>query len=198
MAFLEQRLDPRITDGARSTVMWKRRKSYTASGKLDQDFRWSHFKYELDIAYTARPVEQYHALEDVFHVVMGNAHAGFRAKNWSDFAATATNSGLSLISGSTWQLCRKHAALGEQYLKPIKKPVEATVAVFAAGGAALSGVIDYTLGTFTGGGTPDYWTGEFDIPVTFVNDEWVGNFMGTSEEMFLYPGKILLEELRRP
>lgn len=196
MPFLEQRLDPRITDGARCISHWLRVKAYTGSGHLSQDFRWAHSKLKLDLSYRPRTREEFQALEDFFHVVFANAFTGFRVKNWADFAATQENTSAVLVDG-VWQLCRLRSAAGAVYHQPIKKPIEPVI-VYDEAGAELAGTVDYTAGTFEGAGTPFSWSGEFDMPMTFVNDQWVGNFLGTAQDMWISPEPIMLETILNP
>jgi hypothetical protein len=74
------------------------------------------------------------------------------------------------------------------------------VIIYRNGIVAADAVVDYTTGivalsSHIGG---DTYTaeGEFDIPVTFVGDEWIGNFRGTSTDLWISPDPVLLEEIR--
>ena len=63
-----------------------------------------------------------------------------------------------------------------------------------------SAAIAYTTGvaTITGhvGGDTYTWTGEFDVPVTFSDDEWTGSLEVNTENLFVMSGAIKLEEVR--
>lgn len=200
MAFLETpRLDPAITDGARSTTQWSRDKSYSIGGKLRQKFNYANAKHVLDIAYRARPVAHFNELLDFFNVCMANGLEGFRAKDWSDYELTQTNSRLTLIDGTDFQIQRVHAVGGYEWLRNITKPIDEVV-IYRNGIVAADAVVDYTTGivalsSHIGG---DEYTaeGEFDIPVTFVSDEWIANFRGTATDLWLSPDPVLLEEIR--
>lgn len=55
MAFLESpRLNTKITQGAKSTVCGSRIKTYTRSGKLNQDFAWAIAKHKMDLSHGVR------------------------------------------------------------------------------------------------------------------------------------------------
>ncbi len=204
MAFLESpRLDAKITADAKSVVRWKRDKAYTASGKLAQDFRWAHAKHEMDVSHGLRTRADFQTLLDLFYVVFAGAYEGFRVKDWRDFRATQDNSTLTFITGSTWQLQRKHTAGAASYLRDIKKPIGATVTVYRTRSAVIStasATIDDTTGiaTISGhvGGDTYTWAGEFDIPMTFVNDDWTGDLMVNTESLWVMSEPILLEEIR--
>lgn len=204
MAFLESpRLDSKITRGARSIVKWKRDKAYTASGKLSQDFRWANAKHQIDLSHGLRSNADYQTVLDFFYVVMANAHEGFRVKDWRDFIATQANSSMTLITGSTYQLQRRHAAGASVYLRAIKKPVVGTVTVYRTRAAVVTTAtasIDHTTGiaTISGhvGGDTYTWAGEFDIPMTFVSDEWVSELEVNLDNLHIISPEIMLEELR--
>jgi uncharacterized protein (TIGR02217 family) len=203
--FYEYQLDPRITDGARSAVRWKRIKSYTNAGHLDQEFKWENPLHTLDLSYRPHQSATFQTLKNLFHVVMSFGYSGFRAKDWSDYQLDSTNSYLTNIAGDEWQIQRLHAIdETHYYLRDITKPREDVVVWRLSGEIATDteAEIDYTTGiaTFAGHveGDTYYAVGEFDIPVTFVNDEWVGNFRGTSEDLWIASEPILLEEIRIP
>ena len=46
-------------------------------------------------------------------------------------------------------------------------------------------------------GTGDVYTvlGQFDLPMTFTNDEWVTNLEATVQDLYQSPDPILLEEI---
>jgi uncharacterized protein (TIGR02217 family) len=203
MAFLEQRLDSKITHGAKSTVRWSRQKAYTGSGKLAQQFNWADAKHEMDVSHGVRSRTDYQTVLDFFYVVMAGAYEGFRVKDWRDFQATQTNSTLTFITGSTWQLQRKHTAGAVSYLRNIKKPVTGTVIVYRTRTAVVttaSATIDYTTGiaTIAGHTSGDTytWEGDFDIPMTFVNDEWTADLEVSTANLHMISQPILLEEIR--
>jgi uncharacterized protein (TIGR02217 family) len=202
MAFLETTpLDYNITKGARSTVQFQRTKTYTKGGKLKQHFDWSTAKHVLDLSYRLRPKADYDTLRDFFYVVMAGAYEGFRARDWSNYELTQDNSSLSLISGSDYQINRLHTVGAVEYLHPITKPISAVTIIRNRSGAitTASATIDYTTGiaTISGhvGGDTYSAEGEFDLPVTFASDDWVSNLEVSTEDLWLNPEPIKLEEV---
>lgn len=206
MAFLESRLDPKITRGAvRKVTQPGRRKTYV-SGKLEQDFNNTLPTHTYEVSHGVRdamvrdgltPQASYFKVLDLFYVVMFTPYEGFRFKDWADYRGVKDNTALSLISGSIYQLQRKHTFGGVNFYRPIYKPVSGTVTVYNASDVALTGTLDATTGQFTvDSGTPSYWVGEFDIPVTFVNDEWSAELEVHTENLHVINGTIPLEEIR--
>jgi uncharacterized protein (TIGR02217 family) len=202
MAFLETpALDYNITKGARSTVQFQRTKTYTKGGKLKQHFDWSTAKHALDLSYRLRPKADYDELRDFFYVVMAGAYEGFRARDWSNYQLTQENSSLSLISGSDYQINRLHSVGAVQYLHPIKKPIESVDIIRNRSGVitVASATVDYETGiaTISGhvGGDTYSAEGEFDLPVTFVSDDWVSNLEVSTDNLWMNPEAIKLEEV---
>ncbi len=200
--FLEERLDPMVTQGCRSTVQFNRTKVYVKGGRLTQRFNWTNPKHQMDLAYRARPKLDYDKLLDFFYVVLANGYIGFRVKDWSNYQLTQENSSLSYITGSAWQIQRAHTVGGARYLRNVTKPVVDTINVFRTRGVSTTIVaagIDHTTGiaTISGDVAGDTYTaeGEFDIPMTFVDDAWVSNLEATAADLWLSPQPIMLEEI---
>ena len=205
MTFLESRLDPVITRGAvRKVTQPGRRKTYV-SGMLEQDFNNTMpvHKYELShgmrLAMTVgglTPERSYFKVMDAFYVVMFTPYEGLRMKDWADFQGVKDNTALQLVTGTTWQLHRKHTFGGVNFYRPIYKPVSGTVTVYNASNAELTGTLDTTTGRWTGAGTPSYWIGEFDVPVTFESDEWTAELQVGTQNLHVLNGTVPLEEVR--
>lgn len=205
MAFLESRLNDRITRGAVRKVTQPGRKKTYVSGKLEQDFNNTLPTHTYELSHGIRdamlrggltPEASYFKVLDLFYVVMFTPYVGFRFKDWADFQAGKDNSALELITGTTYQLQRKHTYGGVNFYRPIFKPVDGTVTVFNASNSELTGTTDATTGQWTGSGTPAYWLGEFDIPVTFSMDEWAATIEVATQNLHVINGTIPLEEIR--
>jgi len=202
MTFLESRLSTRITRGATRKVRQPgRTKTYTPNGALRQNFTASLPKHTFSIGHGLMDcgdvARSYHTVLDLFYLVMFTPYVGFRLRDEADYKATALNSSATLVTGSTYQLNRKHTFGGQTFMRPIYKPVNnVALAVFNAGGTPLTPTVDYTDGTFTvASGTPAYWTGEFDLPVTFVEDEWSADIEIGGERGAVVLGDIEVEEI---
>lgn len=206
--FLEWRLDDRITAGASATIAIPgRTKTYGPTGDLSQNFIGSIQTMKFDIVPGIRSAEQFFAVQDAFLIVLLTPYLGCRYKHWPDFRATLNNSRATLLEGSTTevQLQRLHLFGGVEYLRAIYKPVASTVTVFrkrSAVTASIASTVDYTTGVATISGHADgdvySWTGEFDIPVTFTDDEWSSQVIGYvgQDRLFQVSGSVKLEEIR--
>lgn len=196
MAFLEQRLDSRIERGAIGGPTNRgRRKIYSASGRMQQVFEWTAPVHEYDVAHGMRSAADFDALRSMWYVVNFTPYEGFRFRDWRDYIATATNTTLTNISGNTYQLQRTYTFGGATFKRDIKKP-NSGVAIFEAGGSPCT----FSVNTVTGiatvtSGTPAYWTGSFDVPVTFKDSEFLEELDGDIGALSTRPRSILLEEL---
>lgn len=198
MAFLESRLDARITRGVTftETVPGRTLRRY-ASGGLDQEFIASAPILRCDLSHGVRSADDYQSILDAWMVVMFTPYEGLRVKNWRDYQATSTNSAVASLGAGEYQLQRKHTFGAVSYYRDIKKPVSGTVAVFDAGGTPLTATVDYTDGTFTVlSGTPSYWTGQFDFPMTFSDNEWQATLEVSTQNLHVVSGSISMEEVR--
>lgn len=197
MAFLEQRLDPRITRGVvfKETVPGRDLIRYP-SGRLKQNFTAALPITTVDLVHGLRSNSDYQSILDAWYIVCFTPYEGLRVKNWRDFKATRTNTSLTLISGSIYQLNRKHTFGGINFIRPIYKPVASTVVVYDAGGTPLTASIDYTNGQATVTGTPASWSGEFDLPMTFTDNEWSASIEAYGDDPAIASGSIAMEEIR--
>lgn len=197
MAFLESRLSPRIERGSSGgPTNPGRTKAYTRSGKLSQGFAASAPIHKYDVSHGIRSAEDFAEVQALWYVVNFKPYAGFRFKDHRDFVATRANTTLTLISGSTYQLQRTYTFAGESFVRDIFKPVTGTVTVYNAAGTPLTATIDYTTGQADVSGTPDSWAGEFDVPVTFVDNEWMSDLEVHTDNLHVRSQPIKLEEIR--
>lgn len=206
MAFHEARLSERIERGATRTVTQPGRRKTYVSTKLQQDFENTLpiHRYELSngvrdamVRGGLTPEASYFKVLDLFYVVMFTPYEGFRLRDWADYKAVEDNSALELVSGSIYQLQRKHTFGGVNFYRPIYKPVSGTVTVYDSSDVVVPGTLDATTGRFTAdSGTPAYWVGEFDIPVTFSQDEWTASLEVHTQNLHVVNGSIPLEEIR--
>lgn len=195
--FLESRLDTKITRGAHGgPVQPGRRKIYTASGRLSQSFTNSLALHKYDVSHGLRSAADYQTVLDLFYVVMYTPYIGFRFKDQRDHVLTRQNSRLVHVAGTTYQIHRVHTFGGHEFLRPIYKPV-AAVTAYDSLGNVLTSTTDTTTGIVTvPSGTPAACVGEFDVPVTFSNDEWIGSLEVHINNLHIMSPEIPLEEIR--
>lgn len=198
MAFLESRIDSKIERGAKGgPVNPGRVKAYTRSGKLSQGFYASIPIHRYDVSHGLRSQADFLSVLNLWYVINFTPYTGFRFKDHRDFRATRTNTALTLVSGSTYQLQRTYTFAGATtFLRNIYKPVDGTVIVYDASGNVLDSTVDYTTGIATVTGTPATWAGEFDVPVTFTDNEWTSSLEVHTDNLHLQFDPIKLEEIR--
>lgn len=206
MAFLESRLDTRIERGASGGPSNRgRTKVYTASGKLRQTFGWSAPLHQWDVSHGLRSAADLESLRAMWYVVNFTPYEGFRFRDWSDYIATQVNSALVFITGSTWQLQRVYTYASISFARDIKKPVASPAPVVyrnrAGSVSNASASVDATTGiaTIPGhlAGDTYTWDGQFDVPVTFADEQWVQQIEALSGNgaLAMMP-TISLEEIR--
>lgn len=204
--FLEARLSTKITAGATGGPrVMGRQKTYLPNGRLVQNFVASVPLHEFDVSHGLRNAADFQTVLDIFYVVAFTPYSGFRFRWQADYLATQANSRLTLISGANYQLQRVHTFGGVTILRDIKKPVTGTVLVYRTRSGAVtiaSASIDYTTGIaiISGhvSGDTYTWEGQFDIPVTFVDDTWIGSLEVNTSNLHVQSSAIRLEELKLP
>lgn len=198
LAFLEKQLDPRITRGATGgPFISGRTKLYAPAGGMRQNFIAAQMGHRYDVSHGLRNRADALIVRDAFYVLMLSPYSGLRFKDWSDYQATRANTTLTNITGSTWQLQRAHTFGAVTVKRDIFKPLTGVV-IYDAGGSTLTATVDTTTGIATVTGTPATWTGEFDVPVTFTDDEWVTTLeVASASEAWETLGSIKLEDIGR-
>lgn len=196
MAFLEQRIDSRIERGARGGPMnTGRLKTYLASGRLKQAFTWEVMLHSYDISHGCRSAADLESLRSLWFVVMMTPYEGFRLRDWRDYRGANGTTSLLQLTSTTYQLRRTYTFGGVTVHRDIVKPV-AGVQVYNGSDVLLTSTLDTTTGIATvATGTPAYWVGEFDVPVTFADNEWIEDSESTSAGALAIPPQIKLEEI---
>ena len=205
MAFLESQLDPKITAGATGgPVNPARVKVYSLTGKLQQTFLASRPVHRYDISHGLRQAATFQTLLDFWYVVHFTPFTGFRFKDWRDYIATQANSRCTQIGGgSTFQLQRVYSAGGNTWLRNITKPCTSpTVTIYRNRSGVITtavATVDSTTGIATisshSAGDTYTWEGQFDVPVTFTDDEWTGALQSHTGNLLVQAQSIKLEEL---
>jgi uncharacterized protein (TIGR02217 family) len=197
MAFLESRMSTKIERGAKVIRTNRgRTKSYTGSGKMVQDFAWSAPISEFDISHGILLPDGYEEIEAMWHVINFTPYAGLRFRNWADYRGVKTNTSLVNITGQTWQLRRTYTFASITFHRPIYKPTS-DVVVYTSGDSPCTFTLDTATGIATvTSGTPSYWVGTFDYPVTFKDNEVGSRLDGVTSNLILVQDQIVLEEIR--
>jgi uncharacterized protein (TIGR02217 family) len=202
MAILMQQLSDAVARKSRGgPTQPARRQVFGADGWLrKQNFVSLTRPHRYDISYGIRRKRDFEEVLAAYHVVMGAPYEGFLFRDWNDYQASATNSALQSLGGGQYQLQRKYT-FGSSVYRDISKPEVPTVAVYSAGGSALSITeVDAETGIVTlAAGTPAYWTGRFFVPVTFADDSMenieIDGYEGADGELQGLPSIKLVEVL---
>lgn len=196
-------MDVAVTRGATSVpTVPGRTKVYTHTGALSQNYTAALPLHRFDVSHGVKTPAQYQAILDLWYVVHFTPYSGFRYKDWRDYVLTQANSRLTFIAGSTWQINRLHSYGGIDFLRPVYKPAGAIVVKRTRSGvvSTAGASIDATTGiaTINDHVAGDTYTceGEFDVPVTFSDDEWNAELQGHVRNLWVVAGAIKLEEIR--
>jgi uncharacterized protein (TIGR02217 family) len=199
MAFIEERLLDCVTYGTQGGPTWLTRKVGLKNGIIRRNPVRSRPLYRFTVVYRNLLPDSHAEVIAAFNACFGGVHS-FRLKDWSDFEADdETLSALSTGAAQTLQLRKLYTFGGQTVVRPIRKPVSGTVTMTRNGVPFVPTSIDYTTGlvTFTqaAGGTIR-WSGEFDVPVMFDDDElsFSGDEKG-ADGLFLTSDVSLLEDI---
>ena len=106
------------------------------------------------------------------HACMGSL-VGFRVKDWFDFKAENEFIGTATGVAQQMQLIKTYTFGSFSNHRVIYKPVNGTVKIFS-NEFEIPATIDYTTGIVSFSAQPGNditWSGEFDVPVRFEDDE---------------------------
>lgn len=169
MSFLETpRFPDSIAYGAVGGPKWNTSEVFNAAGYRAAISQNSHAQREYDVSHGLKTQEQLNELLDFFMAVRGKFH-GFRFKDWTDYQVTGTRGFFSLISSGVYQLQKQYVAGALEYYRNIRKPISGTLVITGSGTYS----VNYTTGVLTvsSGSPPTGWTGEFDVPCEFRDDQ---------------------------
>ena len=203
MAFFEHRMNPDLSFGAKGGPVFNTSKAYAQGGQRYQNKNWTAPMHRYDVQHCIKTKSDFDEIRNFFYNVSG-AFDGFRFKDWADFESDG-NGFMSLISGSNYQMYKSYAIGVRTYSRIIQKPV-AGVQIFRTRSGTTTNITGAsTVTTSTGivavtghvGGDTYTWSGEFDVPVAFVSDEFMPIITNKSGSEFLMDsGPIMLEEIR--
>lgn len=202
LAFLEQRIDTQVSTGMMSIpTVPGRTMRYTQTGYLTQNYTAAFPKHKFDMAPVIKTAAAFQSVLDIWYVVhFGGPYRGFLVRDWRDYKLTQSNSRLTLISGSNYQINRVHSYGGVEFVRPIYKP-EAGVVIKRTRASVVStatAVVTTTSGQVAVSGhvSGDTYTceGLFNMPVTFSEDQWDAELRPGAEGILAVSGSIKLEE----
>lgn len=176
-SFVEVQFPPRIARGATGGPGFSTDVVILESKSEKRNQNWAKARASWDVATGIKTPTDMDVVRAFFYTRAGKAF-GFRFKDWGDYRATAEACGGTVGGGNTiFQLQKTYSSGGVNYVRPITKPVTASVKMFV-GGVLKTLTADYTLNSTTGvvtfGVAPASavtWTGEFDVPVRFDIDK---------------------------
>lgn len=201
MAFFEQRLADCYTFGAKGGPMFSTTVNRSVSGQRFANRNWLYPLHRYDITDGVKSKSDFDAVRAFFYNVFGRAD-GFRFKDWADFDGVKMPA--TLISGVVYQLTKRYTTGSRTFDRPIYKPVQGKVIVYrtrAGVTSVIAPTIDYLTGqvTISGDAAGDAytWTGQFDVPVAFVNDSLEAVILNKGRDGLLiqWPA-IQIEEIR--
>jgi uncharacterized protein (TIGR02217 family) len=196
--FIEQRLLECVTYGTRGGPTWVTRRVQLKNGVIRRNAMRSRPVYRFVVVYRNLHPEDHEEVVSAFNACMGGVY-GFRLKDWQDFEATnellpAAGTG----SPQSVQLVKSYTFGSQTIARPIRKPVNGTVSL-TANGSPIAATVDYTTGMVTytaANGSVIRWSGEFDVPVIFEDDElsFSGDDKGV-DGLFLTSDVSLIEDI---
>lgn len=197
MSFVEERLLDCVSYGTSGGPTWTTRKVPLRSGIIRRNPLRSRPLYRFNVVYRNLLPAHHMEVINAFNACFGGVHS-FRIKDWSDFEAfDELLPVLGTGAEQTVQLAKLYQFGNVNVSRPIRKPVASTVTM-TDDGAPLAFVLD-SVGratfTATNGGVLR-WSGEFDVPVMFEDDElsFSGDDKG-ADGLFLTSDVSLMEDI---
>ncbi|AJD83173.1 glycoside hydrolase family protein [Paracoccus phage vB_PmaS-R3] len=184
-AFHETRFPDEISYGSKGGPRRLTQVVSLKSGFEERNQSWQHSRRKYDASIGIRRLSHLHSVLDFWEARRGRLY-GFRWKDWLDFKSASgradpsdTDQVLDVGDGTEteFQLVKRYSDAGEEYVRPIKKPVIGTTVVALDGVSQPSGwTLDSTTGVITfavapGSGVVITAGFEFDVPVRFDDDE---------------------------
>lgn len=184
MNFHEVRFPAAISFGSSGGVERRTDIVELVSGHEERNSPWAHSRRRYDAGLGVRSLDDLAAVLAFFEARRGRLY-GFRWKDWLDHKScapsatpAATDQAMADGVGATeWLLTKAYRDVGGSYLRPIRKPVPASVRV-AVGGTELSPeafTVDGATGVVTLAEAPAAAAAvtagfEFDVPARFDTD----------------------------
>lgn len=181
MSFHEVRFPDKISYGARGGPKRLTQIVTLKSGFEERNQSWQHSRRKYNASMGIRRLKHLEEVMEFWEARRGQLY-GFRWKDWADFKSCriskqieATDQLIDLGDGTKtiFQLVKRYISEGEEYIRPVRKPVAGTLVVAVAGVVVSNYTIDYSTGliTFNAAPTGNVTAGyEYDVPVRFDSD----------------------------
>ncbi|MEH6776221.1 MAG: DUF2460 domain-containing protein [Cereibacter changlensis] len=157
-----------------------------ANGFEERNTPWAHSRRRYDAGVGLRSLDDVEALIAFFEARRGQMF-GFRWKDWADYKSCPASKlpgpqdqpiGQGDGATTAFTLRKTYVSGGQDYARPVLKPVAGTVRVAVAGDPKVEGVeyvVDPATGVVSFAVAPDFGTAvtagfEFDVPVRFDTD----------------------------
>lgn len=194
--FIEVRLLDCVSFGTQGGPTWVTRRKGLRSGIVRRNPLRTRPTYRFAVIYKNLLPPDYPEILAAFNACMGGVHS-FRLKDWSDFEAeNEVLSTLGTGAPQSIQLTKGYSFGGQSVSRPIRKPVAGSVVV-TANNVPIAATIDTATGiaTYTAAnGAVVRWSGEFDVPVMFSDDQLSFSFNDRNSDGLFLTGDVQLEE----
>lgn len=181
MAFIDMRLDPRISFRATGGPAFSTDVVRLDGGDESTNQNWEQELGQWEISYDARRPEVWKDLMAFFRKAAGRANS-WRYKDWLDYEVAAGEGVFEEIDSTHFQMQRRYTVDGQTYDRDVTKPISATVSVTGGSGASIAA----STGIVTvSSGTPTAWTGQFDKHARFDTDRANFTILDSSGGEFL-------------
>lgn len=186
MSFHEVRFPANLSFGAIGGPERRTEIVTLANGFEERNTPWAHSRRRYDAGMGLRSLDDVEELVAFFEARQGQLF-GFRWKDWGDFKSSSpsddpTSLDQVIFTGNgttqTVQLVKTYASGGQNYVRPIAKPVIGSVKI-AIGSSELQQGVDFSVDHSTGSVTLNDPPAngalvragfEFDVPVRFDSD----------------------------
>lgn len=173
MSFIDERLLECVTFGTAGGPTWFTRKVTLKSGVTRRNANRSRPQYRFAILYRNLAPALHQEVINAYNACMGGVHS-FRFKDWADYQVeNAVLPNVGIGGSEEIQLYKPYTFGDETLYRPIRKPVDGSVLMFS-NGSPFSYSVNYDTGIATVDaelGAQISWSGEFDVPVMFEDDE---------------------------
>jgi uncharacterized protein (TIGR02217 family) len=172
MSFIEERLLDQLAFGFSGGPTWNTLVKTLRNRHERRNVQASRPQHKFSGSFDRREAGIIEVLLSTYNATYGAAYS-FRFKNYLDYEATAEALPAGTGVAQSVQLTKSYSFGGQSTLVPIRKPNAGVV--ITEDGTTIASTVDTTTGiaTFTAApGSVIAWSGTFDVPVRFGNDEF--------------------------